>query len=103
MTGPGTPEKDFPQPIQPPPLAVANEVDYSQINGGAPTLSYSPASFDMRTMQQLPVSTVSPSSPLMSVAQHDGRSRYCEHCQCIKPDRAHHCRECDSCTLRMDQ
>ncbi|KAJ2955536.1 hypothetical protein NQZ79_g8463 [Umbelopsis isabellina] len=102
MTGPGTPETDFPQPIQPPPLAVANENDCIQVIGSAPTFSYSPANFDIQSMQQLPASTVSPSTPLMSVAQHDGRSRFCEHCQRIKPDRAHHCRECDSCTLKMD-
>jgi len=28
--------------------------------------------------------------------------RYCEKCQCIKPDRSHHCSVCDSCTLKMD-
>uniref|UniRef100_A0A8C9HCU8 Palmitoyltransferase n=1 Tax=Piliocolobus tephrosceles TaxID=591936 RepID=A0A8C9HCU8_9PRIM len=28
--------------------------------------------------------------------------RYCEKCQLIKPDRAHHCSACDSCILKMD-
>ena len=28
--------------------------------------------------------------------------RYCEKCCCIKPDRSHHCSDCDSCTLKMD-
>ncbi|XP_049634234.1 palmitoyltransferase ZDHHC20 isoform X3 [Suncus etruscus] len=28
--------------------------------------------------------------------------RYCEKCQLIKPDRAHHCSACDRCILKMD-
>ncbi|KAK7800612.1 hypothetical protein U0070_024238 [Myodes glareolus] len=28
--------------------------------------------------------------------------RYCEKCQLIKPDRAHHCSACDRCVLKMD-
>uniref|UniRef100_A0A8D1H032 Palmitoyltransferase n=1 Tax=Sus scrofa TaxID=9823 RepID=A0A8D1H032_PIG len=28
--------------------------------------------------------------------------RYCERCQLIKPDRAHHCSACDICVLKMD-
>ncbi|XP_077926709.1 palmitoyltransferase ZDHHC20 isoform X8 [Halichoerus grypus] len=28
--------------------------------------------------------------------------RYCERCQLIKPDRAHHCSACDICILKMD-
>ncbi|KAG1352451.1 hypothetical protein G6F62_002673 [Rhizopus arrhizus] len=27
---------------------------------------------------------------------------WCENCQLWKPDRAHHCRVCDACVLRMD-
>lgn len=33
---------------------------------------------------------------------HDGRPRYCLHCQSVKPDRTHHCSVCDQCVLRMD-
>jgi len=33
---------------------------------------------------------------------HDGRPRYCERCESIKPDRAHHCSVCHKCILRMD-
>jgi ribosomal protein L40E len=57
----------------------------------------------MQTMRQVPVLSDPPTDPFVSVTQHDGRPRFCEHCQRIKPDRAHHCRECDSCTLKMDQ
>eukprot|EP00727_Mastigamoeba_balamuthi_P014667 m51a1_g9826 hypothetical protein (303) ;mRNA; f:1913407-1914905 len=28
--------------------------------------------------------------------------RYCGKCRAFKPPRAHHCRECDRCVLRMD-
>lgn len=28
--------------------------------------------------------------------------RYCEKCQHIKPDRAHHCSVCRECVLKMD-
>ncbi len=31
-----------------------------------------------------------------------GAVRYCEKCQCIKPDRSHHCSVCEVCTLKMD-
>ena len=32
----------------------------------------------------------------------DGKSRYCRKCQCVKPDRAHHCSSCGRCVLKMD-
>jgi len=28
--------------------------------------------------------------------------RFCNHCQKFKPERTHHCRQCDSCVLKMD-
>ncbi|CAO0794688.1 unnamed protein product [Mucor circinelloides] len=31
-----------------------------------------------------------------------GDPKWCEACQIWKPDRAHHCRVCDACVLRMD-
>jgi len=31
-----------------------------------------------------------------------GATRYCEHCRQFKPDRAHHCRTCNRCFLKMD-
>ncbi|CAD7927468.1 unnamed protein product [Amoebophrya sp. A120] len=32
----------------------------------------------------------------------DGDKRYCKWCEVYKPDRAHHCRICGECVLRMD-
>jgi palmitoyltransferase len=32
-----------------------------------------------------------------------GEPKWCKVCEIWKPDRAHHCRVCDSCVLRMDQ
>ncbi|XP_054270014.1 palmitoyltransferase ZDHHC20-B-like isoform X2 [Macrosteles quadrilineatus] len=31
-----------------------------------------------------------------------GAIRYCEKCQQVKPDRAHHCSVCGTCVLKMD-
>ncbi|XP_066225300.1 palmitoyltransferase ZDHHC20 isoform X2 [Saccopteryx leptura] len=45
-----------------------------------------------RTARDLPIYTTSGS----------GTIRYCERCQLIKPDRAHHCSACDTCILKMD-
>ncbi|KAL1929484.1 hypothetical protein VTP01DRAFT_1622 [Rhizomucor pusillus] len=56
------------------------------------------------------ISTISPEE---AVAKQDkssespytsllGGSKWCETCQCWKPDRTHHCRVCDACVLKMD-
>ncbi|KAM5278906.1 palmitoyltransferase ZDHHC20 isoform 5-T5 [Hipposideros larvatus] len=45
-----------------------------------------------RTARDLPIYTTSGSRTI----------RYCERCQLIKPDRAHHCSACDICILKMD-
>ncbi|CAJ0846810.1 14679_t:CDS:2 [Entrophospora sp. SA101] len=37
------------------------------------------------------------------VRKRDGRLRRCDRCNDVKPDRCHHCSECDKCILRMDQ
>ncbi|PGH10510.1 hypothetical protein AJ79_05438 [Helicocarpus griseus UAMH5409] len=31
-----------------------------------------------------------------------GGKRYCKKCQCVKPDRTHHCSSCKRCVLKMD-
>lgn len=31
-----------------------------------------------------------------------GAVRYCDKCQHVKPDRAHHCSVCGQCVLKMD-
>ncbi|XP_077724539.1 palmitoyltransferase ZDHHC20 isoform X6 [Canis aureus] len=45
-----------------------------------------------RAARDLPIYTTSASRTI----------RYCEKCQLIKPDRAHHCSACDMCILKMD-
>ncbi|KAG0184405.1 palmitoyltransferase for Vac8p [Apophysomyces sp. BC1034] len=35
--------------------------------------------------------------------KRDGDHRFCKKCQLRKFDRAHHCRICKRCTLKMDQ
>lgn len=41
--------------------------------------------------------------PVVSISRQDGQPKYCHMCECYKPDRAHHCRECNACVLKMDQ
>lgn len=41
--------------------------------------------------------------PTLCITRMDGTPRYCDVCQCYKPDRTHHCKECNACILRMDQ
>ncbi|KAF9404731.1 palmitoyltransferase for Vac8p [Podila epigama] len=38
----------------------------------------------------------------LSISKRDGRPRWCDICRIVKPDRCHHCSECDQCVLRMD-
>ncbi|RUP48013.1 hypothetical protein BC936DRAFT_145070 [Jimgerdemannia flammicorona] len=76
----------------------------------APTLSslttrsrgYSPATFNLTTMEPKPDVNVAITMPTVSLCKNGGQPRFCDHCRCIKPDRAHHCRDCDACVLKMD-
>ena len=34
--------------------------------------------------------------------KNDGRARYCQKCNYMKPDRTHHCSICHRCILKMD-
>ncbi|GAA5967190.1 hypothetical protein JCM11641_000472 [Rhodosporidiobolus odoratus] len=38
----------------------------------------------------------------MEVKKLTGGPRYCRTCRCFKPPRAHHCRQCGHCVLKMD-
>ncbi|XP_017077665.1 palmitoyltransferase ZDHHC15B [Drosophila eugracilis] len=38
----------------------------------------------------------------IATCNSDGLVRYCKTCWIIKPDRAHHCRNCHMCVLKMD-
>ena len=35
-------------------------------------------------------------------AKSTGEARFCKKCQCVKPDRTHHCSTCGQCVLKMD-
>lgn len=41
-------------------------------------------------------------TPLHEVKRKGGDLRYCQKCESYKPPRAHHCRVCKRCVLRMD-
>ncbi|KAG0064631.1 palmitoyltransferase for Vac8p [Linnemannia elongata] len=38
----------------------------------------------------------------LSVSKRNGHPRWCNVCKIVKPDRCHHCSECNRCVLRMD-
>ncbi|KAG9061462.1 Palmitoyltransferase zdhhc2 [Linnemannia hyalina] len=38
----------------------------------------------------------------LSISKRNGSSRWCNVCKIVKPDRCHHCSECNRCVLRMD-
>ncbi|KAG0271203.1 Palmitoyltransferase zdhhc15 [Linnemannia exigua] len=38
----------------------------------------------------------------LSVSKRSGSPRWCNICKIVKPDRCHHCSECNRCVLRMD-
>ncbi|KAH7287534.1 hypothetical protein KP509_32G060600 [Ceratopteris richardii] len=42
------------------------------------------------------------STPVHEVKRKSGDLRYCQKCESYKPPRAHHCRVCKRCVLRMD-
>lgn len=42
------------------------------------------------------------SLPVVERKKKDAQYRFCSTCNIFKPDRAHHCRVCDRCVLRMD-
>ncbi|KAF9436289.1 palmitoyltransferase pfa5 [Entomortierella beljakovae] len=65
------------------------------------------ASLDNQLSTSRSRNTTDESNPRLSVAtlsicKRDGRSRWCDVCRMIKPDRCHHCSECNRCVLRMD-
>lgn len=45
--------------------------------------------------------TIDPSLVTVT-AKRNGQPRYCQKCQCQKPDRTHHCSACGQCVLKMD-
>ncbi|KAI3987087.1 hypothetical protein MKX01_036877 [Papaver californicum] len=40
-------------------------------------------------------------TPIQEIKRKGGDLRYCQKCSCYKPPRAHHCRVCKRCVLRM--
>ncbi|XP_065854570.1 probable protein S-acyltransferase 16 [Euphorbia lathyris] len=41
-------------------------------------------------------------NPIHEIKRKGGELRYCQKCSLFKPPRAHHCRVCRRCVLRMD-
>ncbi|RHZ77758.1 hypothetical protein Glove_173g12 [Diversispora epigaea] len=36
------------------------------------------------------------------ILKKSGKKRFCQKCQCDKPDRTHHCSVCERCIMKMD-
>ncbi|KAG0342048.1 palmitoyltransferase for Vac8p [Podila humilis] len=64
-------------------MTIATRQDHAVIKIGSPQ------------NEETPVAT-------LSISKRDGRPRWCDICNIVKPDRCHHCSECDQCVLRMD-
>ncbi|OBZ85036.1 Palmitoyltransferase ZDHHC2, partial [Choanephora cucurbitarum] len=41
--------------------------------------------------------------PWLTLSNQEGGPLYCGRCKIVKPERTHHCRECNQCTAKMDQ
>ncbi|KAI9341084.1 DHHC palmitoyltransferase-domain-containing protein [Pilaira anomala] len=69
-----------------------------------PRYYYSPKLFNWTTMttRYLDVQDKLDVMPVISVSRQDGQPKYCNLCECFKPDRAHHCKECNACVIKMD-
>ncbi|KAF8928308.1 palmitoyltransferase pfa5 [Dissophora ornata] len=66
-----------------------------QVPASMPSLRSRHPSDDNRLGSQQSIAT-------LSVSERDGLPRWCDICKTVKPDRSHHCSECNSCVLRMD-
>lgn len=55
-----------------------------------------------RCMFTEPGAVPADSSGIVTYERKDGIQRVCPHCKHVKPDRAHHCRTCGVCVLKMD-
>ncbi|KAG2205097.1 hypothetical protein INT47_002191 [Mucor saturninus] len=71
---------------------------------GLPRYYYSPKLFNWTTMTSRYVDPQDKIDvmPIISVSKQDGQPKYCNLCECFKPDRAHHCKECNACVIKMD-
>ncbi|KAI8379534.1 DHHC palmitoyltransferase-domain-containing protein [Radiomyces spectabilis] len=94
---PGSPVKELP------PCPISNQHTATSDPSQLPRYCFSPSLFDLSRMRAVPlVSKTSIMSPAVSTSQPNGRPRYCNICDCLKPDRSHHCKDCNKCILKMD-
>ncbi|KAI8393878.1 DHHC palmitoyltransferase-domain-containing protein [Radiomyces spectabilis] len=91
FTRPGSPSKDL-EPV----------LEYGTESASLYRYHYSPHSFDMKQWEGHPSAPCKSSAPALSVTRPDGQPRVCDICRCIKPDRTHHCKDCNTCVLKMD-
>jgi uncharacterized paraquat-inducible protein A len=91
------------------PLLIAESTSNNQVLPTGSTLPhfyYAPKLFQWETMSGRRIErqdNMNMMMPVLSSSKQDGQARYCHMCECFKPDRAHHCKECNRCVLKMDQ
>ena len=61
-----------------------------------------PQTVEWQYIEEAAPSSASTSAVHLIETKKDGRRRACKWCAQFKPDRAHHCRVCKACVLRMD-
>ncbi|CAG8498370.1 10154_t:CDS:2 [Paraglomus brasilianum] len=64
-------------------------------SGTSETLMGSTSVSNQQTRVMIPM-------PSTVISKRDGGLRWCDRCNYVKPDRCHHCSECDKCVLKMD-
>lgn len=95
---------DFFHPLQArTPLLSTEESGSIPLN--LPRYYFSPKLFNWQTMncRHIDAQDKADIMPVISTSRQDGQPKYCHMCECYKPERAHHCKECNECVLKMDQ
>ncbi|KAI8884627.1 zf-DHHC-domain-containing protein [Backusella circina FSU 941] len=100
FTGPGKPVNART------PLLISESTSNNRLSStGLPRFYYAPKLFQWEKMTSRRIEgqdNADTIMPVLSSSKQDGQARYCHMCECFKPDRAHHCKECNRCVLKMD-
>ncbi|KAF9988367.1 hypothetical protein BGZ75_009532 [Mortierella antarctica] len=75
---------------------------YNNTGGGVGRVSPDNQGSGLRSRHTTDESGQQPPIATLSISKRDGRPRWCQFCKTVKPDRCHHCSECNRCVLRMD-
>ncbi|KAF8928971.1 Palmitoyltransferase zdhhc15, partial [Haplosporangium gracile] len=96
-------EIHVPEPIHTTPHSVGYPVSHNGSGGlGAVRVSSDILGSTQRSRHASDESSAQQPLATLSVSKRNGRPRWCNVCKIVKPDRCHHCSECNRCVLRMD-